>query len=211
MSSFDRIPSPRALLLLLFMGMLALAAFTGLTDSDAARKLLRVFIPVAGVLFAVSVARDAQSRPEFAAVLVLGASCVVGLSLELAGGGVFSNLYVNVAIIGSGLGIRATTLRREEGSHHVPTTTETTNTDTDFWDDPKSALPDAESVLIVALVVVGTVVFLDASGFHTIANIEEALRSDPLDFVWPVALAVGAKVVSVLTNRVEESGAMGDE
>ncbi|EFW92540.1 hypothetical protein ZOD2009_06719 [Haladaptatus paucihalophilus DX253] len=186
--------------------MLALAAFTGLTDSDAARKLLRVFIPVAGVLFAVSVARDAQSRPEFAAVLVLGASCVVGLSLELAGGGVFSNLYVNVAIIGSGLGIRATTLRREEGSHHVPTTT-----DTDFWDDPKSALPDAESVLIVALVVVGTVVFLDASGFHTIANIEEALRSDPLDFVWPVALAVGAKVVSVLTNRVEESGAMGDE
>ncbi|SHK19839.1 hypothetical protein [Haladaptatus paucihalophilus] len=206
MCSFDRIPSPRALLLLLFMGMLALAAFTGLTDSDAARKLLRVFIPVAGVLFAVSVARDAQSRPEFAAVLVLGASCVVGLSLELAGGGVFSNLYVNVAIIGSGLGIRATTLRREEGSHHVPTTT-----DTDFWDDPKSALPDAESVLIVALVVVGTVVFLDASGFHTIANIEEALRSDPLDFVWPVALAVGAKVVSVLTNRVEESGAMGDE
>ncbi|ODR80489.1 hypothetical protein BG842_11785 [Haladaptatus sp. W1] len=192
--------------------MLALAAFVGLTDSDAARKLLRVFIPVAGVLFAVSVARDAQSRPELAAVIVLGASCVVGLFLELAGGGVFSNLYVNVAIIGSGLGIRATTLRREsEARPKTPATTEATNTDTDFWDDPKSALPDAESVLIVALIAVGTVVFLDASGFHTIANIEEALRSDPLDFVWPVALAVGAKVVSVLTNRVEESGAIGDE
>ncbi|WP_423745487.1 hypothetical protein V5735_05790 (plasmid) [Haladaptatus sp. SPP-AMP-3] len=207
MSSFDRIPSPRALLLLLFMGMLALAAFVGLTDSDAARKLLRVFVPVAGVLFAVSVARDAQSRPELAAVLVLGASCVVGLFLELAGGGVFSNLYVNVAIIGSGLGIRATTLRRERKAR--PKTP--TNTDTDFWDDPKSALPDAESVLIVALIAVGTVVFLDASGFHTIANIEEALRSDPLDFVWPVALAVGAKVVSVLTNRVEEAGVVGEE
>ncbi len=206
MSALDRIPSPRALLLVLFMGMLVLAAFTGLTDSDAARKLLRVFIPLAGVVFALSAAREAQSRPELAAHFVIGFSCTIGLYLELVGDGVFSNLYVNLAIIVSGIAIRATTMRRDEwSSPNYPTKTETTDTDTDFWDDPKSALPDTESVLIVVLIAVGIVVFLDASGFHTIANIEEALRSDPLDFVWPVALAVGAKVVSLLKNRAEES------
>ncbi|MFH5798150.1 hypothetical protein [Haladaptatus sp. CMAA 1911] len=60
-------------------------------------------------------------------------------------------------------------------------------------------------MLIVLLLAVGIIVFLDASGFHAIANIEEALRSDPLDFVWPVALAAGAKAVSLLKNRAEES------
>lgn len=202
MSALDRIPSPRALLFLLFVGMLALAAFTGLTDSDAARKLLRVLIPISGMVFALSAGREARSRPELAAHFVIGVSCIIGLYLELVGDGVFSNLYVNVAIIVSGIGIRATTMRRDEwSSPNYPPKTEPT----DFRDDPKSALPDAESVLIVALVVVGIVVFLDASGVHTIANIEEALRSDPLDFVWPIALALGAKAVSLLKKRAEES------
>jgi hypothetical protein len=170
-----------------------------------------VFIPISGTMFALSAGREARSRPELAAVLVLGISCAIGLYLELVGDGVFSNLYVNVAIIGSGFAIRATTFRREKrSSPNNPTKSETTDTDTDFWDDPESALPDTESVLIVALIAVGAVVFLDASGFHTIANIEDALRSDSLDFVWPVALAVGAKVVSLLKNRAEES-ALGEE
>jgi len=206
MSVLDRIPSPRALLVFLFMGMLVLAVFTGLTDSDAARNLLRVFIPLAGMVFALSAAREAQSRPELAANLVIGVSCTIGLYLELVGDGVFSNLYVNVAIIVSGIAIRATTMRRDEwSSPNYFVETETTDSSTDFWDDPKSALPDSESVLIVALIAVGIIVSLDAAGFHTLANIEEALRSDPLDFVWPVALAVGAKVVSLLKNRAEES------
>lgn len=211
MSALDRIPSPRVLLLVLFMGMLVLATLAGLTDSDAARKLLRVFIPLAGVVFALSAAREARSRSELAVHFVIGFSCTIGLYLELVGDGVFSNLYVNLAIIVSGIAIRATTFRRDEwSSPNYPTKTETTPTDTDFWDDPKSALPDTESVLIVALIAVGAVVFFDASGFHTIANIEEALRSDPLDFVWPIALAVGAKVVSLLQGRAEES-ALGEE
>jgi hypothetical protein len=211
MSALDRIPSPRALLVFLFMGMLVLAAFTGLTDSDAGRKLLRVFIPVSGMVFALSAGREARSRPELAAHFVIGLSCAIGLSLELVGEGVFSNLYVNLAIIGSGIAIRATTMRRDEWSGPTPPAkTETTDTGADFWDEPKSALPDTESVLIVALIAVGTVVFLDTSGFHSIANIEEALRSDPLDFVWPVALAAGAKAVGLLKNRADE-WALGEE
>ncbi|MFH5798149.1 hypothetical protein [Haladaptatus sp. CMAA 1911] len=113
MSSLDRIPSPRALLVLLFMGMLVLAAFTGLTDSDAARKLLRVLIPVSGMVFALSAGREARSRPELAAHFAIGLSCTISLYLELVGEGVFSNLYVNVAIIVSGIAIRATTMRRD--------------------------------------------------------------------------------------------------
>lgn len=208
MSALDRVPSPGALLILLLMAMLGLATFIGLTHNDAAVRLLKLCIPFVGVLFAMVVLSKEDSQPERAVAVVVVGACVVSFYLAVVGDGPFSNELVDLVIISGAIAVQALDAKDGKKGRRKRSRTKAA----EFWDDPKSALPDSESVLIVALLAVGTVVFLDTAGFHSIANLEDGIRHvDPLRLLLLVALPVGAKVASLVRYRFEDSEMPRDE
>ena len=184
------------------MAMLGLATFIGLTHNDAAVRLLQLCIPLAGVLFVLVVLSKEDSRPERAVAVVVGGACVASFYLAVVGDGPFSNELVDIVIIGGAIAVQALDTKDGKKGRRKRSRMKAA----EFWNDPESALPDSESVLIVALLAIGGVVFLDAAGFHTIANLRAEVRyADPLRLLLLVALPVGAKVVSLVRYRFEES------
>lgn len=97
---------PNLLLGVLFLLMLALAAIIYLTQSDIATRILVLLIPLAGVALGVTVVFEAESTAELFPATILTLSAVAATVLAVIGAGPFSNLFVNLAIIGSIAGVR---------------------------------------------------------------------------------------------------------
>jgi hypothetical protein len=98
--------SPRWPFTVLFVLMLALAASVWLFGSRLAQQLLVILIPFSGVVIGVLSAGEAQSTIESGLALVLVLSGCIATLLGVLGAGPFSNLLVNVALIGSLIGLR---------------------------------------------------------------------------------------------------------
>ena len=92
----------------LFALMLALAAVIEFTGSDLAGTVLAILIPAAGIVLGGVGLWDATTRVEtgFAIVLVLSASAATAFAVS--GVGPFSNIVVDLGIIGSIVGMRFT-------------------------------------------------------------------------------------------------------
>jgi hypothetical protein len=97
--------SPRLLLGGIFLIMLALAGIIEVTGSDMAGRILVILIPVGGVVLGVDSAIEAKSKIEIALAIILTLSASAATILAVIGAGPFSNLIVDVAIIGSIAGI----------------------------------------------------------------------------------------------------------
>jgi hypothetical protein len=98
--------SPRWPFTVLYVLMLALAASVWLFGSSLAQHLLVILIPFAGVVIGVLSAGEAQSTVESGLSLVLILSGGVATLLGVFSAGAFSNLLVNIALIGSLIGLR---------------------------------------------------------------------------------------------------------
>ncbi|WP_049971197.1 hypothetical protein [Haladaptatus cibarius] len=183
----------------LFALMLLLAAVVFLTGSDVVRKLLRLLVPLSGIVFALTALTDAESRIARVAGIVLAVSCSIGIYLEIAGDGVFSNPIVDIAILASAMGIG------ESRGNDGPETYRKPNEKPSFWENPRSALPSSESVLIAVLMLGAVAVFLDMMGIDAVGNLTEAVESNPLQFLSIVGLFVLSKVVDIGRRRMNES------
>lgn len=194
----DEITSTR-ILAGLFALMLLLAGVIFLTDSDIARQLLRLLVPLSGIVFALTSLTDAESRIERVAGVVLAVSCSIGTYLEIAGAGVFSNPVVDIAILASAMAIG------ESRGNDGPKTYREPNEKPSFWEHPRSALPSSESVLIAALMIGAVGVFLDMMGIDVVGNLTQAVESNPLQFLSIVGLFVLSKIVDIGRCYVDES------
>lgn len=183
----------------LFALMLLLAGIVFLTGSDVVRNLLRLLVPLSGIVFALTALVDAESRIERVAGVVLTVSCSIGIYLEITGAGVFSNPVVDIAILASAMGIG------ESRGNDGPETYRKSNKKPGFWEHPRSALPSFESVLIAALMLGAVGVFLDMMGIDVVGNVTEAVESNPLQFLSIVGLFVLSKVVDIGRRYMNES------
>jgi hypothetical protein len=85
--------------------MLVLAGIIEVTGSDIAGRILAILIPVGGVVLGVVSAVEAELKIEIALAVVLTLSASAATVLAVIGAGPFSNLIVDVAIIGSIAGL----------------------------------------------------------------------------------------------------------
>jgi len=92
----------------LFALMLALAAVIEFTGSDFAGPALAVLIPAASIVLGVVGLWDATARIETVLAIVLVLSASAATALAVSGAGPFSNLVVDLGIIGSIVGMRFT-------------------------------------------------------------------------------------------------------
>jgi hypothetical protein len=99
---------PQLLFAVLFILMLTLAAIAEATGSSIAGRILIVLIPFSAVVLGAVSALEAQSTIEIALALVLVCSGFAATTLAVIGAGPFSNLFVDIAIIGSIFGIKFT-------------------------------------------------------------------------------------------------------
>ncbi|GAA0243887.1 hypothetical protein ACFFQF_03555 [Haladaptatus pallidirubidus] len=187
----------------LFVLMLLLAGVIFLTGSDIARQLLRLLVPLSGVTFALVSLTDAESRIERVAVVVLAVSCSIGIYLEIVGAGVFSNLLVNIAIIASVMFVGNSQGNDGPESSYPPSGE--TSKKPRFWENPRSALPSSESVLIAILLLGAVGVFLDLMSIDVVGNLTEAVESNPLQFLSLVGFYLLSKSVDIGRHYIDES------
>jgi len=107
MVSLDGQPSS-LVFAVLFALMLALAVVIEFTGSDLAGTVLAILIPAAGIVLGVVGLWDATTRIETGLAFVLILSASAATALALSGAGPFSNLVVDLGIIGSIVGMRFT-------------------------------------------------------------------------------------------------------
>jgi len=88
--------------------MLALAAVIGFTGSDLAGTALAILIPAAGIVLGIVGLWDATARIETVLAIVLVLSASAATALAVSGAGPFSNIVVDLGIIGSIIGRRFT-------------------------------------------------------------------------------------------------------
>lgn len=99
--------APRLLLLGgIFLLMLVLAAIIEITGNSIASRILVVLIPFGGVVLGVVSAIEAESTIEIVPAIILILSASAATALAVAGANPFSNLVIDIAIIGSIAGIQ---------------------------------------------------------------------------------------------------------
>ncbi len=103
----------------------------------------------------------------------------------------FSNTLVDLVLVASAIALGILQQDRDARPSTTPRRTRTT-----FRENPRSHLPDSESVLIGALLVALLFVSLNAAGIDVVSSLETTASAHPLEIVWLVVIAVGSKVVT---------------
>ncbi len=185
----------------LFALMLLLAGVVFLTDSDVVRDLLRVLVPLSGIVFALVSLGDAESRIQRVAGVVLVVGCSIGIYLETAGAGVFSNPIVDIAIIASAMVLGES--MGNDGPRSGRSSSRRTDGEPRFWKNPRSVLPSSESILSVALVLGSLWLLLDVMGIDVLASLSATVDLSLL--LWVMGFGVLSKIVEVVRRRLDES------